>query len=203
MERVFGAALGRVEHLARLLEAEAEPLGLLGPRELGRLWPRHLVNSALAAPLLPETGLVVDVGSGAGLPGIVLAAMRPELSFELVDSMRRRVDWLSWAAAQLELANVEVTWSRAEALEGRQAAAAISRAVAPLDKLAAWKAGLLAPGGLFLAMKGASAASELAAGRKALARHRLIEAEVVELAPPPGAAPGEPPTFAIRARKAP
>ncbi|MDR2347991.1 MAG: 16S rRNA (guanine(527)-N(7))-methyltransferase RsmG [Bifidobacteriaceae bacterium] len=202
MLELFGPALPQVERLAGLLEANADRRGLMGPREVGRLWQRHLANSALLAPLLPAAGLVIDVGSGPGLPGLVLAAMRPDLRFELVDSMRRRTDWLTLAADQLGLGNVAVTWARAESLEGRQAAAAVSRAVARLDKLAAWTAGLLAPGGLFLAMKGASAEAELAACRPALERHRLRGAEVLELSPPPAAAPpGLEATFVVRARK--
>jgi 16S rRNA (guanine527-N7)-methyltransferase len=198
MEAVFGAALPVVERFAALLEADAAKKGLMGPREVDRLWDRHLVNCAALAPLLPAAGLVVDVGSGAGLPGLVLAPMRPDLSFELVDSMRRRTEWIAGAVAALELENVKVTWSRAEDLEPRGAQAVVSRAVAPLDRLAAWTAHLMAPGGTFLALKGESARAELERCAPAMRRAGLVEASVVELEPAPGAAH----TYAVSARRA-
>ncbi|MDR0593782.1 MAG: 16S rRNA (guanine(527)-N(7))-methyltransferase RsmG [Bifidobacteriaceae bacterium] len=198
MRDFFGPALPAVERLAALLESAAVERGLMGPRELERLWDRHLVNSGLLAPLLPEAGLVVDVGSGAGLPGLVLAIQRPDLRFELVDSMRRRTDWLVEAVAALELPNVAVTRARAEDLGARgDAAAVVSRAVARLDKLAPWTAGLLRPGGLFLALKGASAQAELAACRRAVKRAGLTGAEVLPLR----AVPDGDPTYVVRATK--
>jgi 16S rRNA (guanine527-N7)-methyltransferase len=180
-----------------LLSERAELLGLLGPRELDRLWERHLINSAAVAGLLPPSGLVIDVGSGAGLPGVVLALMRPDLEFELVDSMRRRTDWLSEATQCLGLANVAVTWARAEELRGRAASCTVSRAVARLDKLARWQGGLLAAGGRFLAMKGVGAAGELADCGRDLARAGLVGAKVVELIPVAGLSP----TYVVKARK--
>ncbi|MDR2252332.1 MAG: 16S rRNA (guanine(527)-N(7))-methyltransferase RsmG [Bifidobacteriaceae bacterium] len=193
----FGGHWPDVARLADLLRANAERRGLMGPREMERLWDRHLVNCGVLANLLPASGLVVDVGSGAGLPGLVLAIMRPGLDFELVDSMRRRADWLTEAAALLGLPNTVVTLGRAEELESRAAAAVVSRAVAPLDKLADWTADLLAPGGRFLALKGDTAPAELARCRLALTRRGLSEAAVLTLAPP-----GAPrPTYVVRAVK--
>ncbi|MDR2378736.1 MAG: 16S rRNA (guanine(527)-N(7))-methyltransferase RsmG [Bifidobacteriaceae bacterium] len=196
---VFGTALPGVQRLAGLLEANAVERGLMGPREMSRLWERHLLNSGVLAPLLPERGLVVDAGSGAGLPGLVLALQRPDLSFELVDSMRRRTDWLTEAVAALELTNATVTRARVEELGHRaDAAAVVSRAVARLDKLAKWTAGLLAPGGLFLALKGAGAAGELADCRRAVKAAGLTGAAVLELV----AVPGADPTYVVRATRA-
>jgi 16S rRNA (guanine527-N7)-methyltransferase len=125
--------------------------------------------------------------------------MRPDLSFELVDSMKRRTDWLALAAAALDLPNVAVTRARAEELGQRgNAVAVVSRAVARLDKLALWTAGLLAPGGLFLALKGAGAADELTAYRPVLRQRGLKAAEVLELAPVEGIEP----TYVVRAIRA-
>ncbi|MDR1634066.1 MAG: 16S rRNA (guanine(527)-N(7))-methyltransferase RsmG [Bifidobacteriaceae bacterium] len=194
----FGPALAGVEQLAGLLEAHGVERGLIGPREMERLWERHLVNSGALAALLPERGLVVDAGSGAGLPGLVLALMRPKLRFELVDSMRRRTEWLAEAVDRLGLANVSVTRERVEQLPNRgRAKAVVSRAVARLDKLAPWTAGLLRPGGLFLALKGSSAGEELAACGTALRRCGLVGAEVLELTPLPDMEP----TYVVRATR--
>jgi len=159
---LFGSGFASVEALAGLLQQEGVRRGLIGPREVGRLWSRHLVNCAVLEPYLPPAGQVLDIGSGAGLPGLVLAAMRPSLSFELVDSMRRRTEWLQEAVACLGLANTTVTWSRVEDLPaGHHYDAVVSRAVGTLTKLALWGAPLLVPGGVFLALKGRTAREEL------------------------------------------
>ncbi|MDR1824815.1 MAG: 16S rRNA (guanine(527)-N(7))-methyltransferase RsmG [Bifidobacteriaceae bacterium] len=194
----FGEAYPGVASLAGLLEAEAGVRGLMGPRELERLWPRHLVNCGAVAALLPPGAAVIDVGSGAGLPGLVVALMRPDVTMELVDSMLRRTVWLAEAVAALGLGNTTVTRARAEELAGRrQAGAVLSRAVGPLDRLAQWCGPLLATGGLFLAMKGETAAEELAAAGAALKRHRLEQAEVLRLAPVAGVEA----TYVVRAVK--
>jgi 16S rRNA (guanine527-N7)-methyltransferase len=194
----FGEALPGVERLASLLEAEAVGRGLMGPREMERLWERHLVNCGVLASLLPESGLVVDVGSGAGLPGLVLATQRPDLTFELIDSMKRRTDWLNEAVPALGLFNVIVTRARAEDLGVRaNAAAVVSRAVAGLDRLAKWTAGLLAPDGLFLALKGSGAGQELADCGQSMKEYGLYGAEVIELAPVAGIEA----TYVVRAKR--
>jgi 16S rRNA (guanine527-N7)-methyltransferase len=201
MADLYGAARPQIEQFAALLAEHGDTLGLLGPRELDRLWERHLDNCAALAPLLdalPANGLVIDVGSGAGLPGLVLAAMRPELRFELIDSMRRRTDWLALASKQMALTNVTVTWARAESLAGqRTAQAVVSRAVARLDRLAKWCAPLLAEGGRFLALKGATAEQELTDCAGALAKAGLAGAEVIA----PLAEVGLAPTFVVQAVK--
>lgn len=154
---------------AELLRVHGEERGLIGPRELDRLWTRHIVNSAAVAPYLPETGLVADVGSGAGLPGIVLAAMRPDLEFHLVEPMERRVEWLKLVATTLSLDNVVVHQNQAQELHGKlECSAVTARAVAALDKLVRWTWPLVARGGALVAMKGARAADELDAAQPVL-----------------------------------
>jgi 16S rRNA (guanine527-N7)-methyltransferase len=151
--------------------------GLIGPREVPRLWERHLVNCALLASALPGRDgrgvqpRVADIGSGAGLPGLVLAIMRPDLPIVLVEPLLRRTTFLTEAAEALGLDNVEVVRARAEELHGRRTFEVVtSRAVAPLPRLLRWSMPLVAPGGAMLAMKGASAAEEVAAAAKELKR---------------------------------
>jgi 16S rRNA (guanine527-N7)-methyltransferase len=147
--------------------------GLIGPREAPRLWDRHLLNCAVVVELIPNGSSVVDVGSGAGLPGIALAIARPDLTVALVESLTRRVVFLMEAVAAVGLSDrVSVVHSRAEDSVGRLAPADVvtARAVAPLDRLAAWCLPLVAPGGRLLALKGSSAAEEIAEHRAAVAR---------------------------------
>lgn len=142
--------------------------GLVGPREVGRLWERHLLNCAALSPLIPVASLVVDLGSGAGLPGLVLAVIRPDVRVICVDSMLRRTAFLEEVVADLELDNVEVRRSRAEGLGGRSggrvplhADVVTARAVGSLDQLARWAAPLLAKDGALVCLKGAAAVSEV------------------------------------------
>jgi len=164
---VFGPAVDAAAEYARLLATEGTVRGLIGPREVPRLWERHLLNSAAIASLVPAGARVVDVGSGAGLPGIPLALARPDLTVTLLEPLARRVAFLTECVHRLGLERVTVVRGRAE--EGpirRQLGGAdvvTARAVAPLDKLAGWCLPLLRPGGLLLAMKGSTAAAELAA----------------------------------------
>jgi len=164
---VFGPAVDAAAEYARLLATEGTVRGLIGPREVPRLWERHLLNSAAIASLVPVGARVVDVGSGAGLPGIPLALARPDLTVTLLEPLARRVAFLTECVRRLGLERVTVVRGRAE--EGpirRQLGGAdvvTARAVAPLDKLAGWCLPLLRPGGLLLAMKGSTAAAELAA----------------------------------------
>lgn len=169
--------------------------GLLGPREVPRLWERHLLNSAVVAPLLPADASVYDVGSGAGLPGIVLAIRRPDLSLTLVEPLLRRATFLSEVVADLGLDNVDVRRARAEALPAATADAVTARAVAPLDRLLRWCVPLLRPGGSLLALKGQSAEDELAGVRDSLPTHGVVEATVVPLE----TAGVDEPTWVIRA----
>jgi 16S rRNA (guanine527-N7)-methyltransferase len=179
---VFGAALGQAQRYAELLATDGVTRGLIGPRETERLWDRHLLNCAVVAELLPERGELVDIGSGAGLPGVVLAMLRPSLRVVLLEPLLRRSVFLEECVAELGLANVTVLRGRAEekAAGHVQADIATARAVAPLDRLAGWAAGLLRPGGQLLAIKGQSAAAELAAAAPVLARLGVRSAEVLQ-----------------------
>jgi 16S rRNA (guanine527-N7)-methyltransferase len=172
---VFGARLPLVERYAARLAGDGVVRGLIGPHEVPRLWDRHLLNCAVVAELLPEGASVVDVGSGAGLPGIVLACRRDDLVVDLVDSLARRVAFLREVVTELDLASrVHVVHGRAEdpVILGMVGGApwVIARAVAPLDRLVRWCLPLLQPGGTLLAMKGARAESELRMHTAAIGR---------------------------------
>ncbi|HET8559755.1 MAG TPA: 16S rRNA (guanine(527)-N(7))-methyltransferase RsmG [Marmoricola sp.] len=159
---------------AELLADAGTVRGLIGPREVPRLWERHLLNCAVVAELIPAASpgsspddrstTLCDIGSGAGLPGIALALCRPDLTVTLLEPLLRRVRFLEEAVTLLGLGNVEVRRGRAEELGGRASFDVVtSRAVAPLDRLARWSLPLTRAGGLVLAMKGSSAAAEVAA----------------------------------------
>lgn len=180
-EAIFGPALGQAREYANLLATEGVTRGLIGPRETERLWERHLLNCAVIDELLPDHGELVDIGSGAGLPGLVLAMVRPSLRIILVESMLRRCVFLEECAEQLNLENVRVVRGRAEELAGKiQADTATARAVAPMERLAGWAAGLLRPGGELLAIKGQSAADELEAAKPVLRRLHARSAGVMD-----------------------
>ncbi|MBX9245403.1 16S rRNA (guanine(527)-N(7))-methyltransferase RsmG [Actinotalea ferrariae] len=166
LDAALGAGRPAVERFHDMLAEQGITRGLIGPREVPRLWERHLLNSAAVATLLPAAGTLVDVGSGAGLPGVVLAALRPDLHVILLEPMERRVAWLTEVVAELGLTSTEVRRGRAEELHGRLAVEAVTaRAVAPMDRLAGWTLPLLRAGGALLAMKGQQADEELAAAR--------------------------------------
>jgi 16S rRNA (guanine527-N7)-methyltransferase len=180
--QVFGDALGQARRYAELLATDGVTRGLMGPRETERLWDRHLLNCAAVAGLLPQTGQLVDIGSGAGLPGVVLAMLRPSLEVILLEPLLRRAVFLDECVGELGLGNATVLRARAEekAAAHIQADFATARAVAPLDRLAGWAAHLLRPGGQLLAIKGQSAAEELAAARPVLSRIGARSAEVLQ-----------------------
>ncbi|RCW47228.1 16S rRNA m(7)G-527 methyltransferase [Halopolyspora algeriensis] len=181
-QRVFGERLPLAEHFARMLTEHGVRRGLIGPREVGRLWERHLLNSAVIAELLTPRSGVLDVGSGAGLPGIPLAIARPDITVTLLEPMARRVAWLQEVVAELAL-TVEVVRGRAEEGPVRERLAGqdvvIARAVAPMERLTAWCLPLARPGGRLLAMKGASASEELARDRVAIERAGGARQEVL------------------------
>jgi len=182
---VFGERLGAVSAFRDALVAEGEKRGLIGPREASRLWERHLLNSAAVVRFLRD-GAVIDVGSGAGLPGLVIAAVEPGREVILIEPMERRVAWLEEIAGRLGLQNVRVIRARAESAAGLVRAPSVTaRAVAPLAKLARWCVPLVAEGGQMLFLKGRGAGEEVAAASGALRSLRL-EAEVVEVASLPG-----------------
>lgn len=157
---LFGESWPVVERFHRMLAEEGVLRGLVGPREVPRLWERHLVNSAAVVPFLPDSGLIVDVGSGAGLPGVVIAAMRPDADIILLEPMERRTDWLTEVVETLGLTNVAVLRGRAED-QDLQADVVTARAVAALDKLYGWTLPLVKGGGHLVALKGSRAADEI------------------------------------------
>jgi 16S rRNA (guanine527-N7)-methyltransferase len=167
---------------AELLATDGVTRGIIGPAETGRLWDRHLVNCAVVADLMPESGTVVDIGSGAGLPGVVLAMLRPGLDVVLLEPMLRRVVFLNECVQSLELPNVQVLRGRAEDMSGDlQADVATARAVASLDRLLLWSSGVLRPGGTLLAIKGSNAEAELADANPVLRRLGARSAEVLRV----------------------
>jgi 16S rRNA (guanine527-N7)-methyltransferase len=181
VETYLGAGYPAVAAFHTMLTDEGVLRGLIGPREVDRLWERHLLNSAALVPYLPTTGKLVDVGSGAGLPGVVLAAMLPDVEVVLVEPMERRVDWLTEVVARLGLTNVVVRRGRAEEFHGAiEADAVTARAVAPLDRLARWTLPLLAPGGVLVALKGRQATAEVEAARHVIRKLGGRPAEVLE-----------------------
>ena len=176
---VFGPALGQAQAFARMLATQGVERGLIGPREVPRLWDRHLLNCAVVADLIDSRyRTLADVGSGAGLPGLVLAMMRPELSVTLLEPMERRCRFLSECVAELGLVNASVLRGRAEETVLR-ADVATARAVAPLDRLAEMAVRVVRPGGMVLAIKGRQAAGELRKARPVLRRIGVRDAQVV------------------------
>jgi 16S rRNA (guanine527-N7)-methyltransferase len=170
-QAVFGEHVDQARKFAGMLREVGVVRGLIGPRELDRLWERHLLNSAVLTELLTPDCHLVDVGSGAGLPGIPLAIIRPDITLTLVEPMARRVAWLREVITELAL-SVEVVRGRAEEDPVRERLSgqdiAVARAVAPLERLAGWCLPLLRPGGELLAIKGASAEEELARDAEAI-----------------------------------
>ncbi|MGQ4535881.1 16S rRNA (guanine(527)-N(7))-methyltransferase RsmG [Dermabacteraceae bacterium P13264] len=167
---------------AKHLATSGVERGLIGPRETERLWERHILNCALLARAVPEgTRTVADVGSGAGLPGMVLAIARPDLSVTLIETMLRRTTWLEEVASEIGL-EIEIVRSRAEELHGQRVFDAVTaRAVAALDKLARWCLPLVADGGSLLALKGLSAAEEIEKARKVLKKLGGSESQILTI----------------------
>lgn len=171
---VFGNRLQLAEQYADLLVKEATIRGLIGPREVPRIWERHLLNCAVISDLIAEDASVVDIGSGAGLPGICLAIRRTDLQVTLVEPLLRRTTFLNEVIEALGLSNVVVHRGRAEDLHRRETYDVVtSRAVAPLPKLLGWSLPLCAPGGEVLAMKGSNAAQEIADSGSVLRSNRV------------------------------
>ncbi|QIM23193.1 16S rRNA (guanine(527)-N(7))-methyltransferase RsmG [Phycicoccus sp. HDW14] len=178
---VFGDRLGLAERFVAILADTGVTHGLIGPREVPRLWERHVLNCAVIEDAFPENASLVDVGSGAGLPGVALAISRPDLRVHLVEPMLRRTTWLEGVVEELGLESVTVHRGRAEELAGSVSAPWVTaRAVARLDKLARWCVPLLEDGGTLVAMKGRSAADELAEDAASLARLGLGVGVVTE-----------------------
>jgi 16S rRNA (guanine527-N7)-methyltransferase len=186
----FGAAWPALDKFHTMLVTDGVLRGLVGPREVARLWERHLLNSAAAVPFLPETGQIVDVGSGAGLPGVVIAAMRPDTEVVLLEPMERRCEWLAEVVEALDLPNISIVRGRAEDVgESFAAQAVTARAVAALDKLYRWTLPLLEQGGVLIALKGTRAAAEVAAAVHVGRKLGGGPAEVLEAETLPGLEP--------------
>jgi 16S rRNA (guanine527-N7)-methyltransferase len=176
---VFGDRLPMAERFAALLSDTGVSHGLVGPREVPILWERHILNCAVAHEAFPEGIELVDVGSGAGLPGVALAIARPDLRVHLVEPMLRRTTWLSSTVEELGLSNCTVHRGRAEDLHGVLSAPfATARAVARIDKLARWTFPLLDDGGVLVALKGERAQEELGAQDAVLRRLGMTQARI-------------------------
>jgi 16S rRNA (guanine527-N7)-methyltransferase len=180
---LFGDRLPLAIRYANLLSSVGIEHGLIGPRETGRIWERHLLNCAAVTDLLPVSARVVDVGSGAGLPGLVLALRRPDLQLDLVEPLQRRISFLTMIVAELGLSSaVRVHRGRAEEPAIRTAVGqsewVTARAVAPLARLVGWCLPLLTPGGRLLALKGRSAAVELERDEPAVRRAGGVAGQV-------------------------
>lgn len=178
---VFSHHLALAQRYVDILAREGVTRGLIGPREVPRLWERHLLNCALLGDAIGPGLDVCDIGSGAGLPGVVLALNRPDLRLTLVEPLFRRSTFLEEVIAELGLENVEVVRARAEELHGeREFSVVTSRAVAPLGRLLRWSMPLVRQGGVLVAMKGSSAREELEAARSVLREVGAGEVDVEE-----------------------
>ncbi|HEX8079911.1 MAG TPA: 16S rRNA (guanine(527)-N(7))-methyltransferase RsmG [Jatrophihabitans sp.] len=196
--RRFGPAAELLTRYAEWLAGPGTSRGLLGPREVPRLWDRHLLNSVALAELIPQHARLVDIGTGAGLPGLAVACVRPDLTVDLVESLLRRTDFLTEVVAALGLADrVRVIRGRAEDSAVRNTVGSAqfvtARAVAPLDRLVRWSFPLLRPGGSLLALKGASAEDEVSEHQQFLTRMRAEVRGVIEC----GAELVDPPTRVV------
>lgn len=174
---LFGDRLELARQFTANLATHGEERGLIGPLELPRLWTRHVLNSAIAAPLF--SGWVADVGSGAGLPGLVLAIARPDVKFTLIEPMERRTIWLNEQVAELGLDNVEVFRGRGEEWgAGDVFDAVTARAVSALRTLIPFTAPLVRDGGELILLKGTSAPNEIEAAAKVIRKHKLSDVRV-------------------------
>ncbi|GAA4712657.1 16S rRNA (guanine527-N7)-methyltransferase [Promicromonospora umidemergens] len=183
----LGEAYDGVAHYAEMLRGQGELRGLIGPREIPRIWERHILNSAAVVPYLPTSGTVADIGSGAGLPGVVVAAMRPELEVILVEPMERRTTWLTEVVSELELPNIQVKRGRAEEFHGAfEVDAVTSRAVAALSKLVRMSMPLVRVGGEMVILKGRNVAQEIEPARKVLQKYGSGTPDVLEGVPVEG-----------------
>lgn len=185
---MFGDRLPEAERYARLLATDGVERGLIGPREVERLWDRHLLNSASVSSEVPHAAHVLDVGSGAGLPGIPLALARPDLSVTLVEPLLRRATFLTEVCDALDRSGLDVLRARVEDLPQSSAEVIVARAVAPLGRLATWTLPRLVGGGRLVAMKGRTADEEVAEAEATLRRLGARSWEVRDLLLPTGRA---------------
>jgi 16S rRNA (guanine527-N7)-methyltransferase len=185
---IYGAESAVINRYVDILRSTAVEWGLLGPREAERLWDRHILNSAALSGLIAADSALADVGSGAGLPGIPLAILRPDLRVTLIEPLLRRFTFLTKTVEELQISDrVEVVRARAED-HSQTYDVVVARALAPLDRLIGWCNPLRAPDGVVLALKGASAADEIAAAGRQLQAARL-QAEVLKVRAHPDVEP--------------
>lgn len=197
-QTLFGDRLALAERYVEHLCTTGIEHGLLGPREVPRMWSRHVLNCAVLGTVLEAGVNVADVGSGAGLPGLAVAIARPDIEMTLIEPMERRVDWLSAVIADLGLDNVQVIRARAEEVTDEVMADVVTaRAVSALKKLIPLTVPLLDDDGQLLLLKGRSAGEEIEAASKVIKKHRLRTPEVLVL----GADLLEEPTTVVRARR--
>lgn len=193
---LFGDQLGAIKAYAATLADTGVDHGLIGPREVPRLWDRHLLNCGAVTELIAADSTVADLGSGAGLPGLVLAIARPDLHIVLLEPLQRRVTWLETTIKDLHLENVVVRRDRADQATDLQVDVVTSRAVAALPKLARWSLPLLREHGTMLALKGSSAEAELASAVQMLKQAGATSCDVVQC----GGKIIDPPATVIRIR---
>ena len=179
-QEVYGEYIGQARQYFDLLVRDGDLLGLIGPRELPKLWSRHILNSAVVTDLVEDGQLVADVGSGAGFPGIPMAILRPKVRFVLIEPMERRANWLADVVVPtLGLENVKVLRGRAEEAPLRNYDVTTARAVSALPKLLRMLVPLTAPGGLVLAMKGSKAQEEIEESKSLAKKLKLGSFEIV------------------------
>ena len=178
-EEYFGAAYPLAQRYAEHLATTGIEWGLIGPREIDRLWTRHILNCAVVAEYIEDGDVVGDVGSGAGLPGIPIALLRPEAKVVLIEPMERRVEWLRMVIDDLGLENVRIVRARVEELVDEEMFSVVTaRAVKAMTTLIEWTHEVIGPEGRILALKGASVEAELAKTKKLLKRYRLSQPQI-------------------------
>ena len=177
---IFGAGIEQVRAYTAALIRDGDELGLLGPREMPRIWSRHVLNSAVVASLVPDGASVADVGSGAGLPGIPMAIAQPKAHFTLIEPMERRSNWLLQQVDELGLTNVTVKRARAEEV-GDVFDIVTARAVSALPKLLRMTVPLTKFGGQILALKGSKAADEIAEAQKLKTKLKIAGFEIIQV----------------------
>lgn len=199
-EAIFGDRLPLAQRYAEFLTTAGVERGLIGPRERDRIWDRHILNSAALGELVESGERIVDIGSGAGLPGIPLSLARPDVHVTLIEPMQRRCEFLTEVVDALEVA-VIVVRGRAEDPAVRREVGEVdvvtSRAVGSLDKLATWSMAILRGGGRMLALKGARAEAEIEENRRVLARTGAVDVRVLRC----GADYLNPPATVVEARR--
>ena len=177
---IFGAGIEQARAYTAALIRDGDELGLLGPREMPRIWSRHVLNSAVVASLVPDGASVADVGSGAGLPGIPMAIAQPKAHFTLIEPMERRSNWLLQQVDELGLTNVTVKRARAEEV-GDVFDIVTARAVSALPKLLRMTVPLTKFGGQILALKGSKAADEIAEAQKLKTKLKIAGFEIIQV----------------------